>query len=67
MALKQSNMAEELIFSGEGCPARTQPLIPSAMLLVRLQIGDDGELLRVASAADESLLAMGPLVMILHA
>lgn len=51
MALEEVKVAQQLVFSGEGRLAGAHPLLPPAVLLVRLQVRHHRELLGAALAA----------------
>ncbi|GER27484.1 photosystem I light harvesting complex gene 3 [Striga asiatica] len=60
-------MPEKLIFPRKSGPTRTKPLVPPTVLLVRFQIGNHGEFLRITPAASVRFVAMSSLVVIFHA
>jgi hypothetical protein len=66
VALEKGNMPKKLVLPGEGCSTRTEPLITTTVLLMSLQVGNDRELLGVATAAGVALVTMASLVMVLH-
>jgi hypothetical protein len=67
VALEEGDVGEELVLAGEAGAAGAEPAVAAAVLLVGLEVGHDGEALGAAAAADMALLAVAPLVVVLHA
>jgi len=67
VSLEESNVAKELVFPRKRSATGTEPLVLPAVLLVCFQVRNDGELLGVATAASEALVAVGAFVVVLDA
>ena len=67
MAGEEREVADELVLPGEGGAAGADPAVVAAVLLVRAEVGEHGEVLAVAAVADVHLGAVAALVVVLGA